>query len=187
MSDALGLVLAAAASTADASVVAEPELNAVSLSMPAVDGLRGIGGAYERWLPDRRISLSALASIRQTATGDYGAGSVGVGGELRWYWRAPKGAWLSKLPANSMAGWFLGGRIELALSATHDRVADRWIGESLDLGGTALIGYRIAPWRQLEITPSVGVGARRQLDLSGRLPGYSHGVVSAGLTIGWLF
>jgi len=185
VSDLLGLVIAAATSTADVSAIAEPDYNAVSISVPAIDGLRGIGASYERWFPARRISLAAIGQLRQTATGDYGALSVGVGGEARWYWRAD--AWLSKLPAGSMVGWFLGARLEVAFGATHDRIDDRWLGESLDVGTSGLVGYRIAPWRHVEITPSIGLGMRRQVDLSGRLPAYSRGTAFAGLSVGWLF
>jgi len=184
VSDGLGLLIAAALSQ---SGELEPPIdyNAISISIPAVDGMRGIGGAYERWFPERRLSLSGLGQLRQTATGDYGAMSVGVGAELRWYWRA--NAWLSRLPRGNMVGWFVGGRLEVAFGATHDRTDDRWLGESLDVGASALIGYRIAPWRHMEITPSVGIGARRQFDLSGRLPSYNRGTGFAGLSVGWLF
>lgn len=185
MSDVLGVIIAAATSTAGVSATAEPDLNAISISVPAIDGLRGLGASYERWLPARRISIAAIGQLRQTATGDYGALGVGAGAELRWYWRAD--GWLSKLPAGSMVGWFVGARLELAVGATHDRVDDRWLGESLALGTSGLVGYRIAPWRHAEITPSVGLGVRRQWDLSGRLPSYSRGTVLAGLTVGWLF
>lgn len=185
MSDFLGLLLAAA--SAQHGVVEEPDLNAVSLSIPAVDGLRGIGATYERFLPRYKISVAGLADIRQTATGDYGAVSAGIGGELRWYWRAHRKAWLSRLPAGSMAGWFLGTRLEIAFGATHDRVDDRWLGESLDIGASGLVGYRIAPWRKLEITPTLGLGQRYQIDLSGRLPSYRRGTAFVGLSVGWLF
>ena len=185
MSDFLGILIAAA--SASHGVQAEPELNAVSISIPAVDGLRGVGASYERFLPERKLSIAGLADIRQTATGDYGAVSAGVGGEVRWYWRSNRKAWLSKLPAGSMAGWFLGARLEAAFGATHDRVDDRWIGESLDIGVSGLVGYRIAPWRKLEITPTLGIGGRHQIDLSGRLPSYNRKTAFAGLSVGWLF
>ena len=93
----------------------------------------------------------------------------------------------STLPAGSMVGWFVGARLELAVGATHDRVDDRWLGESLEIATSALVGYRIAPWRQLEITPSLGLGTRRQLDLSGRLPSAQRATITAGLSVGWLF
>jgi hypothetical protein len=182
VSDLLGLVLAAMTL---GSTSAEPDRNAISISLPSIDGLRGLAAGYERWLPEHRISLAGIGQLRQTATGDYGAVSVGIGSELRWYWRAD--AWLSRLPSGSMVGWFLGGRVELAVVATHDRVDDRWLGESLEVGATAVIGHRIAPWRHFEITPSFGVGGRHQIDLSGRLAGYTRGVAAVGLSLGWLF
>ena len=183
MSDLLGLIIAAATST---SATADPvDYNAITISVPAIDGLRGIGASYERWFPEHEISIAALGQLRQTATGDYGGYSLGAGGEVRWYWRAD--GWLSKAPKGSMVGWFLGARLELALGATKDRVDDRWLGESLDVGTSGLIGYRMAPWRHVEITPSVGFGARRQIDLSGRLPSYNRTTAFAGLEIGWLF
>ena len=63
MSDLLGLIIAAAASSS--SPVLEPaiEHNAISLSIPAVDGMRGVGASYERWLPSRRISLAAMRAL----------------------------------------------------------------------------------------------------------------------------
>jgi hypothetical protein len=185
VSDFLGLLLAAAAS--HQGVLDEPDLDAVSLSIPAIDGGRGIGASYERFLPKYKISVGGLAQIRQTATGDYGALSAGVGGEARWYWRAHRKAWLSRLPAGSMAGWFLGARLEAAFGATHDRVDDHWLGETVEIGTSALVGYRIAPWRKLEITPTFGLGHRYQIDVSGRLPNYSRATVFVGLTVGWLF
>ena len=186
MSDLLGIIIAAATSTSSSTTIEDPiDYNAITISVPAIDGLRGIGASYERWFPDHEISIAALGQFRQTATGDYGGYSLGAGGEVRWYWRAD--AWLSTLPKGSMVGWFLGARLELALGATRDRVEDRWIGESLDVGTSGLIGYRIAPWQHVEITPSVGLGARRQIDLSGRLPSYNRGTAFAGLEIGWLF
>ena len=96
--------------------------------------------------------------------------------ELRWYWRAD--AWLSTQPAHSMVGWFVGGRLGVAFDATHDRADHRWLGNAAELQGTALIGYRIAPWRGLEITPSIGLGVRRDIDLSGRLASIQSGRAS---------
>ena len=186
MSDLLGIIIAAATSAGDVSTVADRvDYNAITISVPAIDGLRGIGASYERWFPEHEISIAALGQFRQTATGDYGGYRLGAGGEVRWYWRAD--AWLSALPRGSMVGWFLGARLELALGATKDRVEDRWLGESLDVGTSGLIGYRMAPWRHVEITPSVGLGARRQIVLSGRLPSYNRATAFAGLEVGWLF
>jgi hypothetical protein len=163
----------------------EPLRNAVTIAVPALDAFRGLSAGYERWYPERRISLAAIGSIRQSATGDFGATSAGAGAELRWYWRA-RGS-RSSQPGGSMVGWFIGGRVDVAVGAMHDRVADDWLGTSLELGVTGNAGYRIAPWRGLEITPSIGLGRRRAWDLSGRLPSWERGTLSAGIGVGWLF
>lgn len=141
--------------------------------------------AYERWFPAPRISLGMSAQLRQSAAGDFTGITSGVGGELRWYWRAS--AWRSSQPAGSMVGWFVGGRIDVAVGATRDAVDDRWLGTALSLSGTGHAGYRVAPWRGLELTPTVGLVLRRELDVSGRLPGWTRGGIAAGLAIGWMF
>lgn len=175
------VMVAAAVGTPNETV----ELNAVSISVPALDGLRGLAAGYERWIPAWRISLLGLGQLRQTASGDFGATSTGVGAELRWYWN--RDGWLSHLPAGSMVGWWLGARVEIAVNAIRDRVDDRWLGTGAELGASALIGYRLAPWRGLEITPSIGIGVRSQHDLSGRLSGHATRTVALGCTVGWMF
>lgn len=207
MSDALGLVVAAAAAAASPSSPATSPSSAgehsdslrplsltvstpilehdVSIAIPTFDGLRGLAVGYEHWLPERRISLGVSAQLRQSATGDFTGITTGLGAELRWYWRAS--AWRSSQPAGSMVGWFVGGRLDVALGATRDTVDERWLGTMLSLGGTGHIGYRIAPWRGLEITPTAGLLLRRELDVSGRLPGWTRGGAAAGLAIGWMF
>ena len=64
---------------------------------------------------------------------------------------------------------------------------DRWIHTTLEIGASALIGYRFAPWRGLELTPYGGLTWRRDVDLTGRLPSWSRAGVAGGLTLGWLF
>ena len=175
-----------------AAIAAHPELepepvlrNAISLAVPSLDGARGVQVAYERWLPERRISLAASVQLREAARGDYIGMRAGVGGELRWYWRAT--SFLGPQPDGSMIGWFVGGRVDIDLDGTHDLATDRWISTTLELGASALIGYRFAPWRGLEITPYGGLTWRRDVDLSGRLPSWARGGIAGGLTMGWLF
>jgi hypothetical protein len=182
MSDALGILLAAAAATASPP---EPARHDVSIALPALDGLRGIAASYEQFLPERRLSFAATAQLRESAAGDFLGVHTGVGGELRWYWRARHRAWLSRQPAGSMVGWFTGGRIDMGLASTRDRVAERWIGHSIELGATALVGYRIAPWRDLEITPTLGLGTRREFAMGA--PDWNRGTLSIGLAVGWLY
>lgn len=183
MSDLLGLLGAALAA------VAQPDdgiaRNDIAVAIPALDGLRGIAASYERFLPERKLSLAASVQLRESATGDYLGLHTGVGAELRWYWRADRQAWLSRQPAGSMAGWFVGGRIDVGIAATRDRVSERWLANTFELGATGFVGYRIAPWRDFEITPSIGLGRRRELSSS--MPTWDRGTLSIGLSAGLLF
>jgi hypothetical protein len=175
-----------------AAIAAQPELsqkpvleNAITIAVPSLDGGRGVQVAYERWFRHRRISLSASMQLREAARGDYIGMRAGVGGELRWYWRAT--SFLGPHPDGSMIGWFLGARFDVNLDGTHDLLADRWLSSTLQFGASALIGYRFAPWRGLELTPYGGLTWRRDIDLSGRLPSWSRAGIGGGLTLGWLF
>ncbi|MBS1121798.1 MAG: hypothetical protein H6Q90_4026 [Deltaproteobacteria bacterium] len=168
-----------------AVVTAALHLNTVSVAIPALDGLGGISVGYERFLPARKLSIAASVQLRESAAGDYTGVRTGTGVELRWYWRANHQAWLSRQPAGSMAGWFTGGRVDVSFDATHDSIDDRWLDTAVELGASAELGYRIAPWRNLEITPSWNLGWRHEF--AQRLPGWSRKTVGVGLTVGWLF
>jgi hypothetical protein len=195
MSGPLPLVVAAAASSpigppsliasTPAIVAPSPLEHALSLAIPSTDGGRGALVMYERFLPARRLSLGVTGELRESADGDYTGLRVGAGAELRYYWR--EDAWLSRLPVGEMVGWFVGGGFDLATSSTHDDVDHRWINTTLQLGATARVGYRIAPWRHVIITPSTGFGFHRDFDTSGRLPGWTRGGLIVGLEAGWLF
>jgi hypothetical protein len=161
--------------------------HAISIAVPALDTGRGIAGSYERFFPDLHTSLVISGEVRESATGDYTGLRVGTGGEVRWYWRAHHAAWLSTLPAGNMAGWFLGAGVYLAGDVTHDTTDHKWLGSAVQLGGESRVGYRIVPWRQLAITPFTGIEGHRDIDLSGRLPGFTRGGFSFGLDVGWLF
>ena len=182
MSDPLSVLAATALATA---LPAPPARHDISLAVPALDGLRGIAASYEHWLPEHRLGLAASAQLRESATGDYLGLHAGAGAELRWYWRARHRAWLSRQPAGSMVGWFTGGRVDVGIAATRDRVSERWLGNALELGATALVGYRIAPWRDLEITPTLGLGTRREFAMGA--PDWNRGTLSIGLAVGWLY
>ncbi len=157
--------------------------SSIEVSIPSLDGGRGGELGYERWIPRYRVSLTVTGELRQTATGDYGGMRSGAGVELRYYWRAA--AWRSAQPAGSMVGWFVGERVEVAVDALHDRQDNRWLDSTFEIGATTSIGYRIAPWRGLAITPSLGVGSRHELTTN--LPDWTRPTISVGLTVGWLF
>jgi hypothetical protein len=184
----LGLALAAAAAapslTSTGPALEPPVLrNAIHVALPSLDTGRGIQIGYEHWLPTYKLAWSAYAEARESATGDYTGIRTGVGGRVRWYWRSD--AWLSRLPAGNMVGWFLGGGVAVAGDFTHDGADHRWLGSALELGVDAEIGYRIAPWRRLVITPWTGVEVHR--DVQTRIPDWTRYGAIVGLDAGWLF
>ncbi|MBL0216375.1 MAG: hypothetical protein IPQ07_21140 [Myxococcales bacterium] len=193
MSGSLPIIIAAAtagastsaSTTATATIDRAPRSNAITLAVPSLDGARGAQVGYERWLQGPRLGLTVSVQLREAAVGDYTGIRAGVGGELRWYWRAR--SFLHAQPTGSMIGWFIGGRVDVAVDTTHDDSSDRWLGTSLEIGTSALVGYRFAPWRGLEITPSAGLNWRYDVDLSGRLPGWSRTGIAGGLSVGWMF
>jgi hypothetical protein len=155
---------------------AEPAVDAVWLSLPSIDGATGAEIGAEHFVPARRLGLVVTAGARKSAAGDYSAVAGGVGVEARWYWRSPR-----------PAGWFVGGRGDLALSHTRDLADDRSLGTALVLGAQATFGYRLVAWRGIELTPSIGLGVRNEHDLRGRLPPWTQGSFTVGLELGWLF
>jgi hypothetical protein len=164
-----------------------PFTQAIDIAIPSLDTGRGISGGYERWFPVRRMSFEILGEVRESASGDYTGLRLGTGFEARWYWRAHKKAWLSVLPANNPVGWFVGNGVYVATDLTHDNLDHRWLGTALEIGSVVRAGYRIAPWRQLTITPSAGLELQRDIDLSGRLSGVWRPGIAFGLDVGWLF
>lgn len=179
-------IIAAAAPALTAPAPPPPPVafdQSISLSIPSTDGGRGAQLTYERWLPARGWSIAASGELRESAIGDYTGLRAGVGLAARRYWR--RDAMLSVLPAGNMVGWFFGGGIYAAVDATHDRVDHRWLSSALSVGATAVLGYRIAPWRQLVVTPSVGLEWQR--DFATRLPDWNVAGAIVGLDVGWLF
>ena len=152
-------------------------VNALWLSLPSIDGATGAEVGVEKYLPARRLGLIATLGARKTAAGDYAGYGGGVGVEARWYWRTD----------GDMRGWFVGGRADLAFSRTRDVMDDRDLGTALVLGAEGLFGYRVVPWRRLQITGDVGLGFRNEHDLRGRLPPWTMGSITVGLEVGWLF
>lgn len=188
MSEPLLPLVIAALRVSTADVAPPPPIaneHAVSFSLPALDGLRGVQVQYEQFYPSHRMSLAVSAQYRETAIGDYTSQRAGIGFEWRWYWRAD--AWLSNQPKGSMVGWFLGARADMLIERTHDDYDDRQLGSILEMGLAARIGYRIAPWRDLEITPSFSITEVVDVSLSGRVPAWQRSGIGLGLTVGWMF
>jgi hypothetical protein len=148
--------------------------NAISLAVPELDTGRGLEGSFEHYVASHDVTLAGTAEFRETATGDYTGWRGGVGIEARMY-------------RHHMRGWFLGSGVYLATDFTHDHPDNRWLDPTLEVGVTVRGGYRWVPWKQLAITPSAGLGAHRDFDLSGRLPTWTRGGFAVGLDVGWLF
>jgi hypothetical protein len=149
--------------------------HALSLSIPATDGGRGGRVLYEQRL-EHHLAVGAGLELRESAAGDYTGLRTGASGTLRWFWRRA-----------AMTGWYVGGSVHADGDFTHDDVDHRWLGNALQLGLGGEVGYRMQPWRQLIVTPAVGLEVHRDIDLSGRLPGWTRGGFVAGLEVGWLF
>jgi len=177
----------AAALAAPAPTATPPDVRRqdVWISLPSLDGLTGVAAGYERFLPDRRLSLAATAGLRHTATGDYSGVAGAVGVEARWYWRG-RALW-TRQPRGSMVGWYVGGRASLGLSHTTNLADQRDLGTTAVVAAAGVIGYRFAPWRGLTVTPSASVGLSSDHDLSGRLPPWTRGSFGVGLAVGWMF
>ncbi len=150
------------------------EDNALSLHLLSLGG-RTIAIEYERRLVAPHWSLVGSIGVRQNASGDYSATSQALSVELR-YWRRA-----------TLRGAYAGVALRLAATQTRDELDDRSLGTMFTIAEGAAIGYRFVPWRGFELTPSAGIALRTELDSSGRLPPWTRGALSAGLTAGWLF
>jgi len=158
---------------------------ALSIGLPALQGLGGLAGYYEQLLPGRRWSLVTGGAVRAGARGDFSSITLAAGAEAR-YWLRGSAIWCDA-PPRSMVGWFAGGRVDLAWTHTRDDTDDRSLGNNLGVAVTGTFGYRFLIRNRVELTPMVGLGVTRETDLGGRLPGFTRGTARMGLTLGWFF
>jgi len=193
MSGELALIAAAAAAAAPpaetittaAPAAEQLDVYALSLGIPSTDGWRGGQLTLERYFADYRIAVGAAAELRESAAGDYTGMRIGSALQVRRF--GQEKPYLSVLPRGSMAGWFVGAAVHVDTNVMHDDVDSRWLASTLQLGVSAEVGYRIAPWRKLIITPTFGAEAHHDFDLTGRLPGWNKYGLTGGLELGWLF
>jgi len=172
---------------ADAVTGAPPApSHALSLSLPALS-TRSLAAAYEhaRFFGDERFSLLGLAGLRRGATGDYSSTTVSAAVELR-YWLTGRAPW-SPYATRAMVGAFAGLRLGLASTTTYDEIDDERIGNTLTLSEVLQLGYRFIAWQRMEITPSIGLQLRHEIELASRLPPWTRGAMTVGLSVGWVF
>jgi len=186
---AIALVMAGAAvSYAEAPLTVADTARkdrAVSVGLWSVQGLAGIQAQYETLLDNRRWSWIAGGGFRFNAGGDYSSSTLAAGGELRW-WILGRAVW-AKAPPRSMLGWYLGARVDAAWTRTHDDTVARTIGQNLAIAITGTAGYRFLIKGKVELTPMVGLGATREIDLRGRLPAWRRATGRIGMTVGWMW
>jgi hypothetical protein len=168
------ILVAATAGAAHADEYAR----AVSVPVYSLQQAQGIAVEYEQLhlLPER-WSVAGGLGIRDSADADFASTSLSASAEVRYWFRN----------GVAMRGWFVGAGLDMTWTSLTDRIDDRSIGSSLAVAETVQLGYRMVPWRQLEITPSLGIELVSDVDLTGRLPVWTHGSLTTGLTVGWLF
>jgi hypothetical protein len=142
---------------------------------------RGVGVAYERFLPTE-TSVFVTGSYRSSARGDFDSSTVAAAVEGRWW---PFGAGVTGCRERyEMVDLYLGLRFDAARTSLHDRVDDRDLGASYALSTSAWLGWRFA-LGALEITPATGTMIRTEI--GGGLAAYTSVTVAYDLTIGWMF
>jgi hypothetical protein len=171
------LIIAALATTA----VAEPiHQNTVSVELSGFSE-RGLIIDGERDLPALHISIDAGLVLRASATGDYSSRTLGIGGEVR-YWFKRRAIW-TRAPRGSAIGWYAGGRIDLARTSLEMDGAS--LGRERQFATSLLFGYRFAPWRGLEVRPYTGLAIRREWDASNRVAAWTKAGLVLGFAVGW--
>lgn len=171
------LIIAALVTTASAEPMHD---TTVSVELAGLSE-RGLIIDGERDLPDLHISVDAGLVLRASATGDYSSRTLGIGGEVR-YWFKRRAIW-TRAPRGSAIGWYTAGRIDLARTSLE--MDDMSLGVERQFATSLLFGYRFAPWRGLEVRPYTGLAIRREWDASDRVAAWTKGGFVFGFAVGW--
>ncbi len=155
----------------------------IALALPGLEA-RALAVDVERDLPAQRLSVVGGLALRAAARGDFTSSTVTVAVEAR-RWLKRRAIW-TRQPRGAMVGWYLGARLDGSEVRLRDEVMDT-ASDQLVIAVSGLVGYRIAPWRGLEVTPSLGLSWRAEIDLEGRLPVARRGGITFGCNAGWMF
>jgi hypothetical protein len=142
---------------------------------------RGAAVMYERFVAPPTVSVVGLAGVRGAATGDYASTTFDAGVEARAWMLGRR---ISHCERGAMVGPYLGLRMDVGYTSLRDTITSRAAGTSVDFDPTFFIGYRFVLWRVVELTPSLGAGAR--IDDDG-LALQARPTLTFGLSIGWMF
>lgn len=162
------------------AAAAEPLDTTVSVELSGFAD-RGLIIDVERDLPERRISVDAGIVMRASAGGDYSSRTLGIGGEVR-YWFKRRAIWTHRAHGSAI-GWYVGGRLDLARTSLS--MDDMSLGAERQFGTSMLFGYRFAPWRGLEVRPYTGIAMRREWNAGDRLAPWTRGGFVLGFAVGW--
>jgi hypothetical protein len=157
--------------------------NAVSLHPWSLLG-PGVALQYERYAFPRWVSVVTGAGFRTSGQADFGSMSFSTALEVRLWLvgHAP----FTALPAHSMVGPYFSARGDFTWTRLWHEKTGETIGNAFEHAETANFGHRfvVGP---VEITPTLGIGASTQHDMTGMLAAATTPVIKAGLTIGIMF
>lgn len=144
----------------------------------------GVALQYERLVAPPRFSLAGSLGYRGSGGSDFDVVEGTAGTEGR-YWLWGKDGF-SRFDERGMLGPFIGFRFDFGY--TNVSQGERSVGESLRFAEAVQLGARVAIAHRIEITPSVGMGLRHEVDPSGRLAAWTRfELIRFGLTAGVLF
>lgn len=142
---------------------------------------RGLTFSYERRpLPQRypHLSAAALVGFRAGAGGDFTSRTGTLGASLTW--------WPLSSAARPMRRLAVSLHTSAGLTSVTDEIMNERIGSSWTLTQRLDVGYRFVLFRHLTLTPSLGLGAREDLDRTGRLAATARPIFGLGFELGWL-
>jgi hypothetical protein len=156
------------------TAAAEPVREEVIGTQPLALVGRGVSASYERRISDR-WSAVALGGIRAAALEDYSSRTYDLGGEARYWIRG----------RTPMRGPF----VALHASAAQTRLSDDvmgHIGSSTALSQRVDLGWRFTIHSTISLAPTLGMGTREDIDLTGKLATTIRPQLAIGLELGWL-
>lgn len=156
--------------------------NAISLQLLSLLS-SGITLQYERALAPKLSVVGALGYRRSGGDAfDVNEGSLSVEG--RYFFFGKDG--LSRFDGPAMVGPFAGFRVESGLTRVSE--GGRSLGGAVRIAESIHLGARAAIGGRFEITPSLGIGLRHEIDPSGRLAAWTRlEVLRFGIAVGVLF
>ena len=144
----------------------------------------GVTLQYERFILPPRLSLAGSVGYRRSGGSQFEVveGSLGTEGRL---WILGKDG-VSRFDERGMVGPFVGFRFDFGMASVSEGA--RTVGKSVRFAESIHLGARVAFAGRVELTPSVGIGLRHEIDPDGRLSAWTRlEVIRFGMTVGVMF